>query len=110
MKRLTTVALIVWGRVGDDSPPSKPRLCLDARFLNLWTTDVPFSLDRLAGVPLYVYQGSCDVMTNLATIMFSYHHLLRLMLASGGMDSGLFVLHYLLDGKFSHIYTMPSAW
>ena len=74
LKRLTTGALRVWGRVGDDSPPylvlpltvepTKPRLCLDARFLDLWMTDVPFSLDRLADVPRYVYRGSyrtkCD--------------------------------------------------
>ena len=33
-------------------------------------------------------------MTNLATIMFSYRHLLRLTLASSGMDSGLFVLPF----------------
>ena len=65
LKRLTTGVLRVWGRVGDDSPPylvlpltvepTKPRLCLDARFLNLWMADVPFSLDRLADVPRYVY-------------------------------------------------------
>ena len=44
--------------------PTKPRLCLDARFLNLWMKDVPFSLDRLTDVPRYVYKGSfmtkCD--------------------------------------------------
>ena len=49
------------------------------------------------------------IWPNMATLMFSYHHLLRLMLASNGMDSGLLVLHYFLGGKFSHIYTMPSA-
>lgn len=62
-KRLTTGALRVWGNVSDDSPsylvlpltvePTKPRLCIDARFLNLWMRDAPFSLDRLADVPRY---------------------------------------------------------
>lgn len=48
LKRVpTTGAIRVWGKVGVDSPPylvlpltvepSKPRLCLDARYLNLWT-------------------------------------------------------------------------
>lgn len=74
MKRLTAGAFRIWGRVGDDSPPylvlpltvepTKPRLCLDARFLNLWVTDAPFPLDRRADVPRYVYRGSyitkCD--------------------------------------------------
>ena len=46
LKRVSTGALRVWGQVGSAdhshlvSPltvePSKPRLCLDARFLNLW--------------------------------------------------------------------------
>ena len=74
LKRLMVGALRVWERVGDDSlpylvltltlEPTKPRLCLDARYLNLWMTSMPFSLDRLADVPQYVYRGSyitkCD--------------------------------------------------
>lgn len=58
----------MWGEVGPDDPPhlvmpltvepSKPRLCLDARFLNLWMRDAPFVLDRLADVPRYVYKSS----------------------------------------------------
>ena len=71
---------------------------------------MPFSLDRLAIVPRYVYHGSymtkCD---DLATIMFPYHRLLRLVLASNRIDSGLFVLHYLLGGKSPRIYTIPLA-
>ena len=38
--------------------PQKPRLCIDARFLNLWMADTPFSLDTLAMVPRFVYRGS----------------------------------------------------
>ena len=68
LKCLATGALRVWGKVGGDSPPylvlpltikpTKPRLCLDARFLNFWMTDAPFSLDRLADVPQFVYKVS----------------------------------------------------
>ena len=44
--------------------PTKLRLCVDASFLNLWMRDVPFTLERLADVPHYVYPSSfltkCD--------------------------------------------------
>lgn len=44
--------------------PSKPRLCLDARYLNLWMRDCPFTFDKLIDVPRYVYKDSyitkCD--------------------------------------------------
>lgn len=68
LKRLSTGALRVWGKVGVNDPPflvlpltvepTKPRLCLDARYLNLWMRDSPFSLDKLADVPRYVYKDS----------------------------------------------------
>lgn len=74
LKRVASGALRVWGRVGVNEPPylvmpltvepSKPRLCLDARYLNLWMCDSPFSLDKLIHVTRYVYKGSymtkCD--------------------------------------------------
>ena len=74
LKRVSSGAVRVWGRVGMVSPPhlilpltvepSKPRLCVDARFLSLWMKDAPFSLDKITDVPRYVYQGSymtkCD--------------------------------------------------
>lgn len=37
--------------------PSKPRLCHDQRFLNLWIRDLPFKLDHLADLPRYVLPG-----------------------------------------------------
>ena len=44
--------------------PSKPRSCQDARFLNNWMRDQPFSLDKLVHVTRYAYKGSlltkCD--------------------------------------------------
>lgn len=44
--------------------PTKPRLCVDARFLNLWMRDSPFKLDKLVDVTRYVYKNSlmtkCD--------------------------------------------------
>ena len=37
---------------------SKPRLCNDARYLNLWMRDNPFSLDTLNDLPRYVTKDS----------------------------------------------------
>ena len=66
--RVTTGAFRVWGKVGVDKPPylvlpltvepSKPRLCIDGRFLNLWMRDMPFSLEKLVDVPRYINRGS----------------------------------------------------
>ena len=62
LNRLLTGAFRIWGVVGvDDAPylvlpltvePTKPRLCLDARFLIVWMKDMPFSLDKLTDVPV----------------------------------------------------------
>ena len=44
--------------------PSKPRLCNDDRFLNLWIEDRPFALDSVQHLPKYLdkgfYQTVCD--------------------------------------------------
>lgn len=44
--------------------PTKPRICRDERFLNLWINDCPFSLDYLSDPPRYVgsgqFQTVCD--------------------------------------------------
>ena len=37
--------------------PTKPRLCHDERFLNLWTRDLPFKLDHLPDLPRHVLPG-----------------------------------------------------
>ena len=67
-KRLITGAVRVWGKVGVSAPPhvvlpltvepTKPQLCIDPRFVNLWMKDSPFTLDRLSDVPRFVYKGS----------------------------------------------------
>ena len=53
--------------------PSRPRLCHDNRFLNLWIKDSPFCLANLAIIPRYVSKGSfqsvCDDKSG-------YHHIL----------------------------------
>ena len=55
-KIVSKMNLYVWGRVGCCDPPNlvmpltvevtKPRLCHDERFLNLWVIDKPFVLAK----------------------------------------------------------------
>ena len=55
LERVKNGSLLVWGRIGEVEPPhlvmpltvepSKPRLCHDERFLNLWIRDLPLTLD-----------------------------------------------------------------
>lgn len=73
-ERVRTGSLLFWGYVGQVEPPhlvmpitiepTKPRMCHDERFLNLWIRDLPFSLDYLSDLPRYVgeghYQTVCD--------------------------------------------------
>lgn len=64
LERVTNGSISVLGRVGEVSSPhlvmtltiepTKPRLCHDERFLNLWIVDLPFSLDKVTDLPRYV--------------------------------------------------------
>ena len=68
INRLGTGAISLVGRVWEVAPPQivlpitveplKPRLCHDARYLNLWMRDNPFSLDALNDLPRYVTKDS----------------------------------------------------
>ena len=61
LDRVKNGSLLVWGRVGSVQPPrlvlpitvepTKPRMCHDERFLNLWIKDLPLSLDYISGLP-----------------------------------------------------------
>ena len=69
LQRIESGTIRVLGKVGEVAPPhlvlpmtiepQKPRLRIDARFLNLWMVDTPFSLGTLVGVPRFVYPNSC---------------------------------------------------
>ena len=68
LDRIHSGAVSLLGRVGRVTPPhlvlsltvepSKPRLRHDTRFLNLWIVVVPFKLESLVHLPLYVGQVS----------------------------------------------------
>ena len=70
-ERIATGSLKLLGRVGMCVPPkvvmpitiepSKPRLCHDERFLNLWVKDSPFHLETLRDIPRIVGHNSLMV-------------------------------------------------
>ena len=67
LDRVKNGSLCVWGKVGSVQPghlvlpitvePTKPRMCHDERFLNLWIKDLPLSLDYISGLPRYVFKS-----------------------------------------------------
>ena len=67
-ERIATGSIKLLGRVGNCPPPkiimpltiepSKPRLCHDERFLNLWVKDSPFQLETLRDIPRIVGKNS----------------------------------------------------
>ena len=66
--RLKTGAISFWGEVGKSIPPhvvspltvepTKPRLCLNMRYINSWMRDTPFSLDSCKDVPRLACKSS----------------------------------------------------
>lgn len=73
-ERVRNGSLLVVGKVGFVDPPhlvmpitiepTKPRMCHDERFLNLWIKDCPFTLDYITDLPRYVglnhFQSTID--------------------------------------------------
>ncbi|XP_062568476.1 uncharacterized protein LOC134230659 [Saccostrea cucullata] len=74
LNRLQSGSIRLWGKLGEcELPkvvmpltiePSKPRLCHDERYLNLWIKDCPFQLENLKHVPRLVEKDvlmvACD--------------------------------------------------
>ncbi|XP_044173521.1 uncharacterized protein LOC122957467 [Acropora millepora] len=54
---------------------SKPRMCHDERFLNLWIRGLPFSLDLITDLPRYVrkgnFQTTCDDKSGYDHVLLS---------------------------------------
>ena len=83
LDRLASGAISLKGKVGQADPPhlvspltvepTKPRLCHDARFLNLWMRDMPFKLDILWDLPRYV---GLDTYQTILDDKSGYDHLL----------------------------------
>ena len=67
-EKILSGAVSIWGKVGFCEPPhivspitiepTKPRLCIDMRYLNCFMKDTPFHLDTLIDVPRLISQHS----------------------------------------------------
>ena len=76
LERVCSGAVSVWGKVGEVDPPhlvmpltvepTKPRLCHDERFLNLWIKDCPFLFIKSLGFLFWSIQY-CLPLTSLFT-------------------------------------------
>ena len=85
LERLRSGAISLRGKVGEVEPPhlvlpltvepSKPWLCNEDRFLNLWIDDRPFNLDTLGDLTRYVFPDSfqtvCDDKSGYDHILLS---------------------------------------
>ena len=111
LARLRSGAISLLGRVGCVSlphlvlpltiEPNKPRLCHDARFLNLWIVDHPFQLDRLSDLPRYVHRDSYQTILDDKS---GYDHILltpdsRTFFGIQWGDGCSHIILYPLDGN-----------
>ena len=109
-QRLAMGAISVWERVGECEPPhlvmpltvepTKPRLCNDNRFLNLWMQDRPFSLDHLYQLPLYVDK---DAYQTVRDDKSGHDHILL-------TDSSRTYFGFEWGGWFFSSNTIPFGW
>ena len=110
-------AISLRGKVGESEPPylvlpltvepTKPRLCHDARFLNLWMVDMPFSLDSLTHLPRYVGR---DTYQTVLDDKSGYDHFLLTENAENSLgyngEAGISsITHFRLDGKSRLMFT-----
>ena len=120
---VTSGVIAVWGPIDSAIPPqlvlpltvepSKPRLCHDERYLNLWIRDLPFKLDHLCDLPRYVLPGRFQTTVAIRPVISMFWFILRLKLtsASSGMASFSSYVHSRLDGKLVRSCTINSdSW
>ena len=70
LEKVRNGSISVWGKEGKCKPlhlvmplttePSKPRLCHDEHFLNLWMRTPKVSFDNVTDLPRYVDPGHCQ--------------------------------------------------
>ena len=111
-QRLANGSISLWGKVGECTPPylvmpltveaTKPRLCHDERFLNLWVKDSPFTLDYISNLPRYVGKDSFQTTIDKRTVGNS--------LASNGRECIIYTTPYHSGGKPAHRLTTLLVW
>ena len=121
LDRLASGAISLKGKVGEVDPPhlvpplivepTKPRLCHEARFLNLWMSDMPFKLDTLCDLPRYVgldtYQTILDDKSGYDHLLLSVEGRTLFFLVCSGVGGTLFTTPCLFAGRYLLLYTTP---
>ena len=121
LERLVSGAISLKGKVGEVDPPhlvppltvepTKPRLCHDARFLNLWMRDMPFKLDTLGDLPRYVgldtYQTILDDKSGYDHLLLSVESRTLFFSVCSGVGGTLFTTPCLFAGRYLLLYTTP---
>ena len=102
LDRVANGSLSAWWRVGEVPPfhlvmpiavePSKPRVCHDERFFNLWIKDLPFSLGLITDLPRNVHKGGFQTIS-------VFRQIVAPGLAFSGMPGTLFSIPSPLVGK-----------
>ena len=88
--------------------PSKPCMCHDERFLNLWIKDCPFRLDYVTDLPRYVFQG--HFQATLGMVMCAYILLALRFSVFRGLAGILCTPRYLSAGRPARMFTITLAW
>ena len=121
-QRLANGSISVWGKVGECTPPylvmpltvepTKPRLCHDERFLNLWVKDSPFTLDYISNLPRYVgkdsFQTTIDDKSRYDHVRLVENS--RNSLASNGRECIMYTTPYHSGGKPARTFTTLLVW
>ena len=118
-QRLANGSISVWGKVGECTPPylvmpltveaTKPRLCHDERFLNLWVKDSPYTLDYISNLPRYVgkdsFQTTIDDKSGYDHVRLAESEILWPPMAG----SVFFIPHHTIRVESQRIH-LPHYW
>lgn len=80
--------------------PTKPRLCHDERYLNLWMKDTPFKLDKLKDVHHMVDLSASMICCNEKSGYLRPRHILAYNLHAGSLH----LLHFHSGGRYPHSF------
>lgn len=122
LQRIESGAFRVWGKAGEvASPhlvlprtiePQKPRLCIDARFFNVWMVDNSFSLETMVCVPRFVYPNPCmsKIGDKSGYDRICFPLIPGSILLLNGRGGGWSGLRFPSVGRIPRLYTRLLVW
>ena len=122
LDKVANGSFLIWGKVGEVDPPqlvmpitiepTKPRMCHDESFLNLWIRDYPIPLDYITDLSRCVFYGHFQTTFDEKSgfELVPLHPSWSTFLVSGGLAAILYMPRYLSAGRTRHIFTIASGW